>query len=108
MNIKLFSFPTFEGWLKKKNVSIILGDYRCDIAAFFYYPKYNDIRYCKLAVSLKDKDPLNVYTENIFSISFKTNGNMEDLKSWYNSSIAEFNEFWKDYIRSNYLEWLNL
>lgn len=101
MNIKLFSFPTFEGWLKKKEVSIVLGDYRCDIAAFCY-SSHNT--YYKFAVSLKNKNPLNIYIEIIFSRGFKTNGNMEDLKSWYNSSIAEFNEFWKDYIRSNYLE----
>ena len=57
-----------------------------------------------LAASLADRDPLNIYTPQIFSRSFEDDGDNEKLKEWYETVILEFNKFWQNHVNSTYLE----
>lgn len=55
------------------------------------------------AVSLRNKIPTNIYTEKIFCRTFDYEGDDKKLKEWYENTILEFNDYWKNHIIKEYL-----
>lgn len=104
MKIKLFTFPTFEEWVQKsKNVKVDLGAYRCEIRVFSWTAGTCKATYM-FAVSLSNMNPLNIYTDKLFYRKFEYEGDIEKLKSWYYTTINEFNVFWENHIKSTYIK----
>lgn len=102
MTIKYFNFPSFEEWEKKGNeVSITLGAYCCEVRAYTW--SNNGTTYM-MAASLADRNPLNIYTPQIFCRRFEDYGNKDKLKEWYETSVSEFNTFFKKHIFETYFE----
>lgn len=102
MKIKKFAFPSFEEWVKKGNkVRVELGAYCCEVGAFSWG---NNSTTYMLAASLADRNPLNIYTPQIFSRRFEDGGDVEKLKEWYETATQEFNTFWQNHVNSTYLE----
>lgn len=100
--IKKFVFPSFEQWVKKrKRVRVELGAYCCEICASSYG---SDSTTYVLAAALADRNPINIYTSQIFTRSFDYVGDDEKLKEWYENAILEFNSFWQGHIKSTYIE----
>lgn len=105
MKIKSFPFPTFEEWVKSnKEIRVDVGEYRCEIRAFSWTSGKLKVNY-KFAVSLSNENPLNIFTpHSFFCESFEYTGDNEKLEQWYYDTIKEFDDFWKNYIKSTYLE----
>lgn len=102
MTIKTFAFPSFEGWVKKGSVvRVELGAYCCEIRAYSWG---NNSTIYKLAASYVDRNPLNIYSPQIFSRRFEDFGDNEKLKKWYDEVTLEFNSFWKNLVISTYIE----
>lgn len=106
MKIKTFDFPTFEEWKNNsfKESSIKLGAYISTIAAVGWTYGTTETTYC-FAVSLAHLNPINLFTDKVFSRYFKyTEGDIVGFKKWYEDTICEFNTFWESHIKGTYLK----
>ena len=102
IKLKPFKFPTFEEWEKKGNkVRVELGAYCCEIRAYSWS---NSGTTYMLAASLADRNPLNIYTPQIFCRRFDYDGDKEKLREWYETVTEEFATFFKQLIKTTYLE----
>lgn len=101
--VRRFNLPTFEEWQKKKNeVKVNLGAYRVEIRPFCWGDGYTAYGF---AMALSNCNALNVYTDKLFSSSFKHGyeADENELKQWYDSTVATFHDFWEQYITGEYL-----
>lgn len=102
MKLKKFNFPIFEEWQQKDNrVSVVLGAYRVEIRPICWG---DDGTLYGFAVSLADRNPHNIYTEQLFCDRFRYKGNVKSLKQWYEDTIEAFQDFWENHIKSTYFE----
>lgn len=102
--VRHFNLPTFEEWRQKNNeVEIVLGAYCVRIAKFSW--NHSSVEYI-FAMSLANRNPLNVYTDKLFNgkFEYKYEDDISELKRWYDSTVATFYDFWEQYINSLYLE----
>lgn len=102
--IRRFNLPTFDEWQKRNNeVKVNFGAYRVEIRPICWGSGYTEYGF---AMALSNCNALNVYTDKLFSSSFKyeyeSGGN--ELKQWYDSTVATFYDFWYQYINTIYLE----
>ena len=99
MKIKHFEFPTFETFVSNESkVRLELGAYCCEIRVCCWDEKSTR---CDFAVSLADTNPLNISVPTLFDRVF--DGDLKKLKDWYENTINEFNTFWENHIKTNYL-----
>ena len=102
MKLKSFKFPTFEEWEKKEcKVRLELGAYCVEVRAFSWG---RDGTTYMFAASLADRNPLNIYTPQIFSRRFEYVGDDGAFKEWYNNTVSEFNQFFENLLRKTYIE----
>ncbi|MBQ8043537.1 MAG: hypothetical protein IJ272_05235 [Clostridia bacterium] len=102
LNVKRFKIPTFEEWQQKNNdVQVILGAYRVEIRATAWR---NDSTLYGFAMALANSNPHNIYTERLFCDRFRYEGDVQKLKEWYESTVEAFHDFWKNHIKSTYLQ----
>lgn len=107
MKIKSFNFPSFEEWVQKGNsIHLEIGAYYCEIFPSYkcrYSTKYT------FEVSYIAKTSLNKFAVAIFSRNIiEANENSDNLKTWYENSISEFNSFWKKHIKETYFDSYNV
>ena len=102
LKIKRLNIPTFDKWNQKNNeVTVTLGAYRVEIRPVCWgngYTKYG------FAMSLSNRNALNVYTDRMFSSVYDHGGDVNKLKQWYDSITATFHDFWDEYISELYFE----
>jgi len=102
--VRRFNLPTFEEW-KKKNyeVEMVLGAYKVEIGKFSW--SNSGARYA-FAMSLSNCNPHNIYTNKLFSglFDYEYKDDINNLKNWYDSTVATFYDFWEQYINTMYLE----
>ena len=102
MKLKSFKFPTFEEWEKKEcKVRVELGAYCVEVCAFSW--SNNGTTYV-FAASLVDRNPLNIYTPQLFYRRFEYVGDETPLKEWYEKSVLEFNKFFEELLKKTYFE----
>ena len=102
MKLKTFKFPTFEEWEKKEcKVRLELGAYCVEARAFSWS---NHGTTYVFAASLADRNPLNIYTPQIFHRRYEYEGDDVSFKEWYDKTVVEFSEFFEKLIRTTYLE----
>jgi len=102
MKLKKFIFPTFEEWeIRDNKVRIELGAYCCEVRAYSYGEKTTTYM---IAASLADRNPLNIYTNQLFCRRFEYDGDDENLKEWYETVTKEFNAFFENLIRTTYFD----
>ncbi len=102
MKLKSFVFPTFEEWERKGNkVRVELGAYCVEIRAFSWS---NTGTTYMFAASLADRNPLNIYTPQIFCRRFEHESDVAKLKEWYEQTVREFNEFFEKLLKDTYIE----
>ncbi len=98
MNIKTFSFPPFEEWLKNQTVEQEIGAYVC----FFklnHYSYSTEILYQAYIVQYCWNKRIVIFKS---TISCSPNDYYQ-LKKWYNYVIAQINTKWTEYILKTYL-----
>lgn len=102
MKLKSFKFPTFEEWEKKEcKVRLELGAYCVEVRAFSWG---RDGTTYMFAASLVDRNPLNIYTSQIFCRRFEYVGDDGAFKEWYDNTVSEFNQFFENLLRKTYIE----
>ncbi len=102
MKFKSFKFPTFEEWVKKEcKVRLEIGAYCVEVRAFSW--GNNGTTY-KFASSLADRNPLNIYTPQIFCRRYEYTGDDTSFKEWYDNTVVEFNEFFENLLKKTYVE----
>lgn len=102
MEIKKFKHISFEEWLENgKNYKEELGAYCYQINRFCWDDKKSTYL---CAVSLSNKNPLNIYTDKIFCRVYDDYGDIKKLKEWYDETIKELNIFWEELIKSTYIK----
>ena len=102
--VRHFKFPTFEEWQKKNyEIELVLGAYKVEIGKFSW--SNSGVRYA-FAMSLSNCNPHNIYTDKLFSglFEYEYKDDINKLKSWYDSTVATFYDFWEQYINAMYLE----
>ena len=102
--VRHFNLPTFEEWQKKDyEVEVLLGAYKVEIGKFSW--SSSGVRYA-FAMSLSNCNPHNIYTDKLFSglFDYEYKDDISKLKSWYDSTVATFYDFWEQYINAIYLE----
>ena len=103
--IKHFPIPSFEEWMIKKDLRIQLGEYYLHIRPDCWGNGHTVYGFAAAA----DDNPLNIYSKTIFSKHKEIeNGNIEELKKWYEETVKQFKEFWENYIYKTYFteEWI--
>lgn len=104
MFFKKFDFESFDKWVGNKKREIQLGDYIAEIGVFSYGCNGNTINTYCAALACR-QNPHNVYSSCIYREIFNydhKNGNIEELKMWYEKVCEEINLAYKEYMRKNY------
>lgn len=102
--VRRFNLPTYEEWKERNHkAEVNLGAYRVEIRTFCWGNGYTEYDF---AMALSNCNVLNVFTEKLFSSSFKHvyEDGEDGLKNWYDSTVATFYDFWEQYINAMYLE----
>ena len=104
MNIKEFSFPTFEKWNQTQKYEEKIGTYTCAIRAFSYGCNGNTQNVYVAAIS-PDDNPLNIYSRKDVCDSIKCdNFDERRLKEWYDEVTSNFNKKWEEFLLKTYFK----
>ena len=100
IKVKRFELPTFEEWEQANRcVKLELGAYRVEIRGCI--ASAGRTLYQLL---LTHVNTCGSCTKRLYGKAFVYNDNDDKLKQWYNHTVSEFHEFWKNYMKATYLE----
>lgn len=104
MNIKKFTFPSFEEWNTSQIYRTNLADYYLSIGAFSWD---NSREHFILGIACL-RDPINMWSKNIFSeqhiYEYDNPNKIVELEKWYNQVTIKANEAFEKYMITTYFE----
>lgn len=103
MNIKTFSFPSFNEWNKTRQYSQKIGDYTSTIKTIAWGCNGNTKNDYEAAIANSD-NPTNIYVSALFADFISCDvSDTTKLKKWYESVVIKLNDSWKTFILETYL-----